>query len=58
MTWAETIRLARHGMGITQEDMARLLGVCWTTVSRWERGEAMPSQRKREFFINKIKEGV
>jgi len=33
---------ARHGL--SQEDVARLLGSSWATVSRWERQTARPTQ--------------
>jgi DNA-binding transcriptional regulator YiaG len=41
---AATRRL-RAQLGLTQEQYARLLGVTWTTVSRWERGQAVPDPK-------------
>ena len=32
----------------SQELLARLLGVSWTTISRWERGVAIPSSETEE----------
>lgn len=38
-------RRLRARLGLTQEQYARLLGVTWTTVSRWERGQGRPDAR-------------
>lgn len=35
----------RARLGLTQEQFARLLGVAWATVSRWERGRALPDAK-------------
>ena len=43
--FAERILRLRRAMGLTQEDFARRMGVTATTVSRWERGEKVPSMR-------------
>lgn len=37
------IRELRLLLGLTQEEMATILGVSFSTVSRWERGRANPS---------------
>jgi len=34
----------RQNMGISQEALAREVGVSWRTVARWESGESKPSQ--------------
>lgn len=39
------VRHLRARLGLTQEEYARMLGVTWTTVSRWERGQARPDAR-------------
>ena len=39
------VRRLRARLGLTQEQYARLLGVTWTTVSRWERGQAKPDAK-------------
>lgn len=54
MTWAVQIRLARYGLGITQEALAVIIGVSWTTVSRWERGVSVPSQRRQRAILDAI----
>lgn len=39
------MRGIRARLGLTQEEFARLLGVAWATVSRWERGRALPDPK-------------
>lgn len=43
MTPAERVRGFRQRLGITQESLARLLGVTVSTVNRWENGHSRPS---------------
>lgn len=33
----------REALGLTQAQLAQLLGVHWVTVSKWERGELTPA---------------
>lgn len=40
---ADRIKETRHKMGISQEELGRLLGVSQCVVSRWERGCQTPS---------------
>ena len=42
---------------MTQEGIARLLGVAWVTVSRWERGHARP-EPKAAAKLNRLRELV
>lgn len=41
----ERIKAAREHAGLTQEDLAKKLGVRAITVSRWERGQQTPSKK-------------
>lgn len=43
-TLGETIRRHRRMRGIPQKEMARIIGVDPTTLSRWERGKGVPSR--------------
>lgn len=47
----------RARLGMTQEQIARLLGVAWATVSRWERGQARPEARAAA-KLNRLQELV
>lgn len=38
------VKTLRRRLGLTQEDLARTLGVSWETVSRWENGRTRPSR--------------
>ena len=40
---AETLKLLRRRKKLTQEDLARLLGVSRITVARWETGQRYPT---------------
>ena len=42
------IRLLRAKLGISQEQLARQLGVSFATVNRWESGRSQPSARARQ----------
>jgi len=37
------INRARRQRGLSQEELARLLGSSWVTVCRWERGKRYPA---------------
>lgn len=60
-TSAKKIRRLRDAFGMTQEEMAQILGVSVTTISRWEQG-APPRKRKQAAldtlaaFLHKPKE--
>ncbi len=41
---AERIKELREIFDISQEHLAHLLGVSWTSVSRWEQGHRRPTQ--------------
>lgn len=39
----EDVQKLREALGLTQEQLARLLGVSLRTISRWEAGESQPT---------------
>jgi DNA-binding transcriptional regulator YiaG len=41
---APAVRDLRVALGLTQEDLARALGVALSTVCRWEQGRSCPSR--------------
>lgn len=51
MNYPELIRIYREKKFLTQEDLARLLGVSTVTVNRWENGKFEPTMKmKRKLF--------
>jgi putative transcriptional regulator len=41
------VKAVRRQLSISQEDLARELGVSYATVNRWENGQAKPSKLAR-----------
>ncbi|RLB89200.1 MAG: transcriptional regulator [Deltaproteobacteria bacterium] len=46
------VKEVRRQLGISQEDLARELGVSFATVNRWENGKSHPSKLARAQFDN------
>ena len=42
MSFAEELQKARTIKGITQEELAEMLGISRQSVSKWERGDGYP----------------
>jgi len=53
----EKIKELRKKLGLTQEELARLLGVGFSTVNRWENNKATPTGQSL-VTLNKLKELV
>lgn len=55
------LKSVRNQLGLSQEDLARELGVSYATVNRWENGQANPSKLARAqleaFCDRKVREG-
>ncbi len=52
------VKEVRRQLAISQEDLARELGVSYATVNRWENGQAKPSKLARaqlDAFCEKMK---
>jgi len=49
---AEKIKRIRVELGISQEELARHLGVSYRTILRWEKGENEPRGVLREHVLN------
>lgn len=45
--YAALVKEVRRQLAISQEDLARELGVSYATVNRWENGQARPSKLAR-----------
>lgn len=39
----EEIRTKRLALGLSQKEFARLMGISWATIARWEGGQRKPS---------------
>ncbi len=46
----ELVKQVRRQLGVSQEDLARELGVSFATVNRWENGKVKPSKLARARF--------
>lgn len=44
------IKMVREHLHLSQEDLARQLGVCFSTVNRWENGKTKPIKVARSQF--------
>ena len=42
MEFSDKIRFVREELGITQEELAKKLGVAFATINRWEQGLTTP----------------
>lgn len=51
MDRAETVKMVRSRLGISQEDLARSLHVSYATVNRWENGQTSPSRLAWRQFV-------
>ena len=59
--FATVIKDLRAQLGISQEELARALGVSFATVNRWENGKTSPSKLAKGSFVaychRMVKEG-
>jgi DNA-binding transcriptional regulator YiaG len=46
------VKEIRQQLALSQEDLARQLGVSYATVNRWENGQSMPSKLAKAQFDN------
>lgn len=51
------IKPIREQLGLTQEELARKLGVSWGTVARWESGKVKPSPLARKVIEDLLRKG-
>ena len=51
MDYRELVKEVRRQLGISQEDLAREVGVSYATVNRWENGQVRPSKLGRTHFF-------
>ena len=49
-TFSELVKTVRLQLGLSQEELARTLGVCFSTINRWENGKTIPFKLARTQF--------
>ena len=50
ISFAEKVKLVRTELKLSQEDLARELGVSFATINRWENGSYNPSRLAKKAF--------
>lgn len=50
MIFGEKVKYARSILNISQEKMAKLLDVSFSTVNRWEMGHSLPTYNAQQKF--------
>lgn len=45
------LKAVRNRLGLSQEQMARLLGVSFVSVNRWEGGHSSPAGSTRDLYL-------
>lgn len=56
MSFSEKVKYVRTELKLSQEDLARELGVSFATINRWENGNYLPSRLARKAFEEFCKE--
>ena len=56
MDFSEKVKYVRTELKLSQEDLARELGVSFATINRWENGNYLPSRLARKAFEEFCKE--
>ncbi len=56
MSFSEKVKYVRTELKLSQEDLARELGVSFATINRWENGSYNPSRLAKKAFDNFCKE--
>jgi putative transcriptional regulator len=50
--FATSVKTLRAQLGLSQEDLAKALGVSFASVNRWENGKTQPSKLAKSQFEN------
>ncbi|MCL2796946.1 MAG: helix-turn-helix domain-containing protein [Firmicutes bacterium] len=50
MEFSEKLKQTRKALNLTQMELAKILGVAFTTVNRWENERVMPNYRTLKKF--------
>ena len=52
MIFADKVKFVRIKLNLSQEDLARELGVSFATINRWENGSYNPSRLAKKVFYD------
>lgn len=55
VTWSESLRSAREGLGLTRAALAQLVGVPADTLRRWEDGSRRPAEPRLKALLAELK---
>ena len=55
-TFAERLRAARAGTGMSQQKMAERMLISKRTIEKWETGERVPPEYVQRFVLNELGE--
>ena len=56
MSFSEKVKYVRTELKLSQEDLAREMGVSFATINRWENGSYNPSRLAKKAFDDFCKE--
>lgn len=56
MEFCTIVKRIRMELGLSQEQLARELGISFSTINRWENGKSRPSQMAKELFCSFCKD--
>ena len=56
MTFAEQLKSERQRLGLPQAELARVLGVSFEAVSKWERGLSTPAEIAQEGALARLRD--
>lgn len=51
MEFPKLVKAIRKDLGLSQEQLARVLNISFSTVNRWENSKSRPSQMAKELFF-------
>jgi len=58
MTFGERVYKTRMQLNMSQEMLARELGISFATVNRWEKGHTEPSYKAKQLFEEFCKHNI
>jgi len=56
MDFSEIVKTVRKNLGMSQEELAHILKVSFSTINRWENGKTHPNKMAKSVFFDYCKE--